>query len=135
MWLILQQEEPEDFVIATGITTTVRDFVKMAFAEIGIELAFSGSDGEEFGEVVHCNNPDFHVQKGKKIVVVDPKYFRPTEVDLLIGDASKANKKLGWRPKYDLAGLVHEMVQADLEHFRKEKLLKESGFEIRNQHE
>jgi GDPmannose 4,6-dehydratase len=135
MWLILQQEEPEDFVIATGITTTVRDFVKMAFAEIGIELAFNGTDDAEYGEVVHCANPDYHVQKGKKIVVVDPKYFRPTEVDLLIGDASKARNKLGWTPKYDLAGLVREMVHADLEHFRKEKLLKESGFEIRNQHE
>ena len=135
MWLILQQEEAEDFVIATGITTTVRDFVKMAFAEIGIQLAFKGKDEAEYGEVVHCENPDYQVQKGKKIVEVDPKYFRPTEVDLLIGDATKARKKLGWAPKYDLPALVKEMVHADLELFRREKLLKESGFEIRNQHE
>jgi len=135
MWLMMQQEVAEDFVIATGITTTVRDFVKMAFAEIGIQLAFNGKDEAEYGEVVHCENPDYHLQKGKKIVEVDPKYFRPTEVDLLIGDATKARKKLGWKPKYDLAGLVREMVHADLKHFRKEKLLKESGFEIRNQHE
>ena len=135
MWLILQQDKPEDFVIATGVTTTVRDFVKMAFAEIGIELAFHGRDADEYGEVVHCSNPDFHVQKGKKIVVVDPKYFRPTEVDLLIGDATKAREKLGWIPKYDLPALVKEMVEADLDLFRKEKLLKESGFAIRQQHE
>jgi GDPmannose 4,6-dehydratase len=135
MWRILQQDEPEDFVIATGVTTPVREFVKMAFAEIGIELAFNGKDEEEYGEVVSCSNPDYHVQKGKKIVVVDPKYFRPTEVDLLIGDPTKAREKLGWVPKYDLAALVKEMVHADLEHFRREKILKESGFEIRNQHE
>lgn len=135
MWLMLQQEVPEDFVIATGITTTVRDFVKMAFAEIGFQLEFKGKDEGEYGEVVHCENPDYQVPKGKKIVIVDPKYFRPTEVDLLIGDSSKARKKLGWSPKYDLSGLVKEMVYADLEHFRKEKLLKESGFAIRNQQE
>ena len=135
MWRILQQDEPEDFVIATGVTTTVRDFVKMAFAEIGIQLAFHGHEAEEYGEVVHCSNPDYHVQKGKKIVVVDSKYFRPTEVELLIGDATKAREKLGWIPKYDLASLVKEMVHADVELFRREKLLKESGFEIKNQHE
>ncbi len=135
MWLILQQEEPEDFVIATGKTTAVRDFVTMAFAEIGIQLAFKGKDEAEYGEVVHCGNPDYQLPKGKKIVVVDPKYFRPTEVDLLIGDATKAKQKLGWSPKYDLPALVREMVQADLQHFRKEKLLRESGFEIRDQHE
>ncbi len=135
MWMILQQEEPEDFVIATGVTTTVRDFVKMAFAEIGIELAFKGEHEKEHAEVVSCSNPDFQVRIGKIVVAVDPKYYRPTEVDLLIGDASKARKKLGWEPKYDLAALVKEMVHADVQLFRREKILKESGFEIKNQHE
>lgn len=135
MWLILQQDKAEDFVVATGVTTTVRDFVKMAFAEIGVQLEFKGKDEAEYGEVVHSVHPDYKVQKGKKVVVVDPNYFRPTEVDLLIGDATKARKKLGWNPKYDLAALVKEMVHADLENFRREKLLKESGFVIRNQHE
>lgn len=135
MWLILQQDKAEDFVVATGVTTTVRDFVKMAFAEIGVQLEFKGKDEAEYGEVVHSDHPDYKVQKGKKVVVVDPNYFRPTEVDLLIGDATKARKKLGWNPKYDLAALVKEMVHADLENFRREKLLKESGFVIRNQHE
>jgi len=135
MWMILQQDEPEDFVIATGVTTSVRDFVKMAFAEIGVQLAFKGIDDAEYGEVVSCSNPAYQVEKGKKVVIVDPKYFRPTEVDLLIGDASKARKKLGWKPKYDLPALVKEMVHADLDLFRREKILKESGFEIRNQFE
>ena len=135
MWLMMQQEIAEDFVIATGVTTTVRDFVLMAFAEIGVELVFKGKDASEYGEVVHCSNPDYQIEKGKKIVVVDPKYFRPTEVDLLIGDPTKAREKLGWIPKYDLPALVKEMVQADVELFRKEKILKESGFEIRNQYE
>ena len=135
MWMILQQDQPEDFVIATGITTTVRDFVKMAFAEIGVHLEFKGKNEAEYAEVLHSENPAYPLKKGKKIVEVDPKYFRPTEVDLLIGDATKAKNKLGWSPKYDLPALVKEMVQSDLEHFRKEKLLKESGFQIRNQHE
>jgi GDPmannose 4,6-dehydratase len=135
MWLILQQDEPEDFVIATGVTTPVREFVKMAFAEIGVELAFKGKNDEEYGEVVRCTHPDYQLEKSKKLVVVDPKYYRPTEVDLLIGDASKARKKLGWIPKYDLAALVKEMVWADIDNFRRERLLKDSGFEIRNQYE
>ena len=135
MWLILQQDEPEDFVIATGVTTTVRDFVRMAFAEIGIQLAFKGKDDGEYAEVVACTDPDYQVAKGKKVVVVDPKYFRPTEVDLLIGDPTKSREKLGWIPKYDLASLVKEMVQADVDLFLREKHLKESGFEIKNQHE
>jgi GDPmannose 4,6-dehydratase len=135
MWLILQQEKPEDFVIATGVTTTVRDFVKMAFAEIGVVLEFKGNDEKEYGEVVSSTHPDFPVEKGKKLVCVDPKYFRPTEVDLLIGDATKAKEKLGWKPKYDLPALVKEMVQCDIDLFRREKILKESGFEIKNQFE
>lgn len=135
MWRILQLDEPEDFVIATGVTTTVRDFVKMAFAEIGIQLAFKGKDDAEYGEVVSSANPDFFIEKGKKVVVVDPKYFRPTEVELLIGDPTKAREKLDWVPKYDLAALVKEMVHADVDLFRREKILKDSGFEIKNQYE
>jgi GDPmannose 4,6-dehydratase len=135
MWRILQQDVPEDFVLATGVTTTVRDFVKMAFAEVGIELAFSGKDDNEKATVVSCSNPDYQVEIGKEVVSVDPKYFRPTEVDLLIGDPTKAHTKLGWKPKYDLPMLVSEMVQCDVDLFRREKLLKESGFEIKNQYE
>ncbi len=115
MWRILQQEQPEDFVIATGITTTVRDFVKMAFAEIGVELGFKGEAVDEKGFVIKCNNPHYQLETGKLVVAVDPAYFRPTEVDLLIGDPTKANQKLGWKPKYDLAALVKEMVASDLQ--------------------
>ena len=135
MWLILQQPEPEDYVIATGVTTTVRDFVRMAFLEIGVELEFEGKDDKEVGIVVSSSHSEFQLKPGKKVVVVDPKYYRPTEVDLLIGDASKARRKLGWKPKYDLPMLVKEMVNADVDIFRKEKLLKESGFYVKNQYE
>jgi GDPmannose 4,6-dehydratase len=114
MWLILQQEKPEDFVIATGITTSVREFVRMAFNEVGIILNFVGDDIEEKAVVVSCTNPDYQLPVGKVVVAVDPAYFRPTEVELLIGDATKAKQKLGWTPKYDLAGLVKEMVISDL---------------------
>jgi GDPmannose 4,6-dehydratase len=117
------------------VTTPVRDFVRMAFAEIGVELEFKGSEENEVGIVVSSSNPDFPVPVGKQVVAVDPKYYRPTEVDLLIGDPTKANTKLGWKPTYDLPMLVAEMVAADVELFRKEKLLKESGFEIKNQYE
>ena len=119
MWLILQQEEPEDFVIATGITTPIRDFVRMAFAEVGIELAFEGVGVEEVGTVVACNNPEYQLPIGKKVVGVDERYFRPTEVELLIGDPTKSNEKLGWKPKYDLKALCAEMVESDLKIFKK----------------
>ena len=115
MWLMLQQDKPEDFVIATGTTTAVREFVKMAFAETGIELTFTGEGAEEKAQVAACNNPAYQLPIGKTVVSVDPEYFRPTEVELLIGNPSKAKAKLGWQPKYDLAGLVKEMVAADLE--------------------
>ncbi|RYE22249.1 MAG: GDP-mannose 4,6-dehydratase, partial [Sphingobacteriaceae bacterium] len=105
MWRILQQEEPEDFVIATGVTTTVRDFIKMAFAEVGIEIEFKGEGVEEKGYVVSCSKPEFQVEIGKEVVAVDARYFRPTEVELLIGDPTKCKEKLNWKPKYDLAGL------------------------------
>lgn len=114
MWRILQQEKPEDYVIATGITTTVRDFVKLSFAETGIELEFNGQGVNEVGIVKSCSNPAYQLPIGKTVVAVDPEYFRPTEVDLLIGDATKAKTKLGWTPKYDLAALVKEMMASDL---------------------
>jgi len=135
MWRILQQPDPEDYVIATGITTPVRDFVEMAFAEVGITIEFKGEGVQEKGYVVSCDHPDFKLEKGKEVVVVDPKYFRPTEVDLLIGDPSKAMNKLGWKPKYDLPMLVKDMVSSDVELFRREKLLKDAGFQVNITHE
>lgn len=135
MYLILQQETPEDFVIATGVTTHVRDFVRMAFAEVGITIDYKGEGIDEKGYVVSSSNPDFQVAAGTEVVAVDPKYFRPTEVELLIGDPTKSMTKLGWKPKYDLKGLVSEMVAADVELFQREKLLKESGYKIKNQFE
>lgn len=135
MWLILQQEKAEDFVLATGITTEIREFVRMAFAEVGIEVGFRGTEENEEGYVVKCNDPKYQVELGKVVVRVDPKYYRPTEVDLLIGDPTKAQTQLGWKPKYDLAALVKEMVASDVELFAKEKHLKESGYNITNQFE
>lgn len=117
MWLILQQDKPEDFVLATGVTTTIREFVRMAFAETGIELGFKGEGENEVGYVVKCNGV-FQLELGKVVVKVDPKYFRPTEVELLLGDPSKAMSKLGWKPKYDLSLLVKEMVSSDLSLFK-----------------
>jgi GDPmannose 4,6-dehydratase len=125
MYLILQQDKPEDFVLATGITTTIRDFVTMAFAEIGVMLDFKGENEHEEG-VVTSNSGTYNLPIGQVVLKVDPTYFRPTEVDLLIGDASKAKNKLGWKPKYDLAALVKEMVASDLSLFKKEQLLKEN---------
>jgi GDPmannose 4,6-dehydratase len=119
MWLMLQQEKPEDFVIATGITTTVRDFVRKAFNILGIELAFEGENEQEIAKVKSCSNPSYQLEIGKVVVRVDPRYFRPTEVDLLIGDATKANEKLNWKPKYDLDSLVEEMVLSDVQLFQK----------------
>ncbi|GAA4903670.1 GDP-mannose 4,6-dehydratase [Mucilaginibacter defluvii] len=135
MYLILQQETPEDYVIATGVTTRVREFVRMSFAETGIEIEFKGEGAEEKAYVVSCNNPLYQLPVGKEVVAVDPKYFRPTEVELLIGDPTKSNQKLGWKPKYDLQGLVKEMMASDLELFEREKLLKDSGYSIKNQYE
>jgi GDPmannose 4,6-dehydratase len=126
MYLILQQEKPEDYVLATGITTTIRDFVKMSFAELGIEVGFRGKDESEEGYVI-ANAGEYKVIVGDVIVKVDPKYYRPTEVDLLIGDPTKAMTQLGWKPKYDLASLVKEMVASDVSLFKKELYIKESG--------
>ena len=135
MWLIMQQDVPEDFVIATGVTTAVRDFVKMAFAEVGAVLEFRGEGVEEKGYVVASNNPDFPIEIGKEVVAVDAAYFRPTEVDLLIGDPTKSKTKLGWKPKYDLPMLVNDMMTSDVSLFQREKLLKESGFDVNHQEE
>jgi GDPmannose 4,6-dehydratase len=132
MYLILQQEKPEDFVIATGVTTSVRDFVRMAFAEIGVELAFSGEGVNERAVVVSALNPDYKVAVGQEVVCIDPKYFRPTEVDLLLGDPTKAMTKLNWKPKYDLAALVNDMMTSDLNLFKRDQLLAKSGHQILN---
>ena len=114
MWRILQQDKPEDFIIATGQTTSIRDFVRMAFQEIGVTLAFEGSQENEIAKVETCTNPAYQLEIGKVVVRVDPSYYRPTEVDLLLGDPTKAKTQLGWTPEYDLAGLVKEMVHSDL---------------------
>jgi len=131
MYLILQQDTPEDYVIATGVTTRVREFVRMAFAEVGIELQFKGEGVNEKAYVISCSNPDYQIEIDKEVVAVDEKYFRPTEVELLIGDPTKSKTKLGWTPKYDLQGLVKEMIEADIELFMKEKLLRVAGYKIR----
>lgn len=135
MWLILQQDTPEDFVIATGVTTRIREFVRMAFAEVGIEVEFSGEGVDEIAKVIKCNNPEFQVEIGKEVVAVDPRYFRPTEVELLIGDPTKSIEKLGWKPKYDLKALVNDMITADVQLFRKDRLLESSGHRVPNYYE
>jgi len=119
MYLILQQDKPEDFVIATGVTTRVRDFIRLAFAEVGIGLEFTGKGVAEVGIVSSSTNPEYPVEIGTEVVAVDSRYYRPTEVDLLIGDPTKAKTKLGWQPKYDLNMLVKEMVAADVKLFRR----------------
>jgi len=124
MWLILQQETPEDFVISTGVTTAVRDFIKMAFEEVGVTLEFSGTGVDEIGVVKTTSNPEYNFKVGQVVIKIDPTYFRPTEVDLLIGDNTKAKTKLGWKPKYTLPMLVKEMMQSDIALFKKEKYLK-----------
>jgi GDPmannose 4,6-dehydratase len=135
MYLILQQDTPDDFVIATGVTTEVRDFVRMAFMELGIVVNFTGEGVHETGVVTECLNPEFQVKKGQVVVRVDPRYFRPTEVELLIGDATKAKQKLGWVPEHDLASLVKDMMAGDLLLMKKDKYLKDGGFAIKNYYE
>ena len=140
MWLILQQEKPEDFVIATGVTTTVRDFIKMSFLELGVEVEFSGKDENEKGVIIDIDDErcaelgidPTSIKFGQTVVKVDPKYFRPTEVDLLVGDPTKSNTKLGWKPKYDLAALVKDMVHSDLHLMKKDEYLKQGGFTVMN---
>jgi len=132
MWMILQADEPEDWVIATGKTTPVRDFVRMSFNEVGIELEFKGKGVDEKAYVKACKDPDFQLEIGKEVLAVDPKYFRPTEVDLLIGDPTKAKTKLGWVPEYDLQGLVKDMIDSDIKLMQKEQYLKNGGYRILN---
>lgn len=135
MWLMLQQDQPEDFVIATGVATSVRDFVKMAFAHAGVNIEFEGKGELEKGVVVNVSIPDITVRKGDVVVEIDSRYFRPTEVDILQGDASKAKQKLGWSPKYTLQEIAKEMVEADIENFRKDVILKDSGYQTIRQFE
>jgi GDPmannose 4,6-dehydratase len=135
MWMILQAEEPEDWVIATGETTTVRDFVRMSFEQVGIELEFIGEGVNEKATVLKCNNPEFQLEIGKEILSIDPSYFRPTEVDLLIGDPTKAKTKLGWVPEYNLASLVKDMMQSDVKLMQKDQYLKDGGHIINNYYE
>ncbi|MFN0290529.1 GDP-mannose 4,6-dehydratase [Pedobacter helvus] len=140
MWLILQQEKAEDYVIATGVTTTVRDFVRMAFAELGITVEFSGKDEQEKGVIIDIDTEKAAqlglnletLKLGETVVKVDPKYFRPTEVDLLLGDPTKSKTKLGWKPKYDLQGLVEDMMQSDLNLMKKDEYLKQGNYKTLN---
>ena len=134
MWRILQQDTPEDYVIATGITTSVRDFIKMAFEEVGVHIEFRGQGVNEVGVVRSCTS-EYAFTEGQVVICIDPKYFRPTEVDLLIGDATKAQQKLGWRPKYSLQQLIAEMMEADLDAFKREQILINNGFDVARQHE
>jgi len=143
MWLILQQKKAEDFVIATGVTTTVRDFVRMSFFELGIEIEFSGKDEHEKGVIIDVDQEkieelglnDLNLKLGTTVVRVDPKYFRPTEVDLLLGDPTKSKTQLGWEPKYDLPLLVKDMIQSDLQLMKKQEHLKSGGFSTLNSFE
>ncbi|ASB50772.1 GDP-mannose 4,6-dehydratase [Alkalitalea saponilacus] len=132
MYLILQQDEPDDYVVATGVTTEVREFVRMAFAHLGCEIEFRGEGVDEKGYIVASENEEFSHLLNKCVLEVDPRYFRPTEVELLIGDPAKAKKKLGWEPKYDLKALVEDMVSSDLKLMRKERYLREGGYETLN---
>jgi len=132
MWLILQADKPEDWVIATGETTTVRDFVRMSFKYAGIELEFIGEGVDEHAVVLSCSNPEYQVEIGTVVVEIDPQYFRPTEVDLLLGDPSKAEEKLGWKREYKLETLVNDMMESDLKLMTKEQYLKDGGYTIMN---
>ena len=135
MWKILQYKNPDDWVIATGITTTVRDFVIMAFEYLGIELEFKGSNDKEYALVKRVKNNQYDLKKGQVVLRVDPEYYRPTEVDILVGDASKANKKLDWKPKYSLSNIVEDMIESDLKIMKKDLFLKDAGYQILNEHE
>ncbi|WP_107827419.1 GDP-mannose 4,6-dehydratase [Mucilaginibacter yixingensis] len=140
MWLMLQQDKPEDYVIATGVTTTVREFIRLTFAELGIEVEFSGKNEEERGVIVDVDreraqslglDPD-SLKFGQTVVKIDPQYFRPTEVELLIGDATKAREQMGWKPRYDLKALITDMVTADLHLVKKDDYLQKGGFKTLN---
>jgi len=135
MWRILQQPTAEDYVIATGISTSVREFAKMSFSYAGIEIDFAGEGVNEKGFVVNVNNPDCKLKKGDIVLEIDKRYFRPAEVEYLLGDATKAKEKLGWTPSYSVQETAKEMVEADIEHFKKELVLKQSGYKTPNRFE
>jgi len=130
--MLLQHETPQDWVIATNKTTAVRDFVKMAFDEIGVVLEFKGEGVDEKGYIKSSSNPDYQVAIGKEVVAIDPRYFRPTEVELLIGDATKAKELLGWVPEYDLQDLIKDMMKSDLKLMQKDTYLKDGGYQVMN---
>ena len=132
MWMILQSEKAEDWVIASGVTTSIRDFVKMAFSYVGIELMFKGTGINEKAFISKCNNPDYQLEIGKEVLAIDSLYFRPTEVDLLIGDPTKAKTKLGWEIEYDLRSLVDDMMASDLKLMKKNKYIKDGGYQTLN---
>lgn len=134
MYLILQQDKPEDYVLATGVTTEIREFIRLAFEYAGIDIEFKGKGLEEKA-MVRSSFDNETVPVGKEVMAIDPRYFRPTEVDLLIGDPSKANKNLGWYPKYDVNMLCREMVESDLNLFKRDQVLREAGFDVRNEFE
>ena len=135
MWLMLQTEKPEDFVVATGVTTSVRDFIIKAFAEVGIELEFKGSGENETAVVKKSANPKYAVEPGKVVLRIDKNYYRPSEVDLLVGDPAKAKEKLGWEPKHNLDSIIKEMVESDVRLFSRDKYLRQGGHEIINYNE
>jgi len=135
MWRMMQQPKPEDYVLATGKTTSIRALCQMAFREIGVELEFTGQGDAELGIVSAVHEPEFALSPGQEVIAIDPRYFRPAEVDLLIGDATKAKEQLGWAPQHSLEQLVHEMVGSDLRIFHRERFLKDGGFEVRAQFE
>ena len=132
MWMILQADKAEDWVIATGVTTKVRDFVKMCFTEVGIEIEFKGHGIDEKAYVKSCNHSEYQLEIGKEILSIDPGYFRPTEVDLLLGDPTKAKDKLGWVPEYDLKALIKDMMSSDMQLMKKDQFLKNGGYETLN---
>ncbi|POB13199.1 GDP-mannose 4,6-dehydratase [Halobacteriovorax sp. DA5] len=135
MYLMLQQDKPEDFVIATGVTTRIRDFLILAFREVGIEIYFEGKGENEIAKVKECKNSKYQVSKDQVIVKIDPRYYRPTEVSLLLGDATKAQEKLNWKPKHDLNSIIKDMMRSDIDLFTKDKLLNDNGYDILNYHE
>jgi len=135
MWRILQHDKPDDWVVATGISTTVRDFVRLAFMEIGVDIAFRGEGVNEVGYVAASTNPDYYIPVGKEVINIDPRYFRPAEVEILRGDPTKANRKLGWYPKHDVLSLCSDMVKSDIDLFRQEQTLIDAGFSVRNESE
>jgi GDPmannose 4,6-dehydratase len=135
MWLMLQQDKPEDYVIATGHTHSVRDFVIKAFAHAGVHIRFEGEGANEAGIVEKTVLQDLKLKPGDVVVEVDKRYFRPTEVDVLIGNAEKAGRNLGWKPRYTLDEMIKEMVQSDIELFRRKVHLSQSGFNTNNQYE